>query len=144
MKEPYWLEREDVLSLHAELLHRFGGLDGVRDSGALDAALNRPLNCYHYQRPRPTLPEMAATYTSGIVVNHPFIDGNKRSGFMVAYTFLGINGLELVAPEEEAAERTLALAARAIDEPAYAAWLSDNCRRRRSRTAGEGLSRGES
>jgi death-on-curing protein len=127
VKEPHWLGRDEVLSIHAELLHRFGGLDGVRDAGALDAALNRPINRFHYEEPKPTLPELAATYAGGIVINHPFIDGNKRTGFMLAYTFLGINGLELVASEEEAVVRTLALAARAIDEAVYGAWLHDNC-----------------
>jgi len=69
---------------------------------------------------------MAATYAGGIVVNHPFNDGNKRTGFVAAALFLQTNGLQLKAPEEEAVERTLALAARAIDEAAYAAWLGDN------------------
>lgn len=127
MKEPHWLERGDALAVHAELLHRFGGLDGVRDAGALEGALNRPLNRFHYEVPPPSLVDLAATYAAGIVLNHPFIDGNKRTGFMLAYTFLGINGLELVAPEEAAVERTLALAAGVIDEAAYAVWLGDNC-----------------
>lgn len=127
MTEPIWLERIEILTLHAALLDRFGGLDGVRDSGMLDAALDRPRNRFFYEEPPPDLAALAASYTEGIVGNHPFLDGNKRTGFMAAYTFLGINGLQLVAPEEEAVERTLALAARAISESVYADWLRRWC-----------------
>ena len=127
MNEPYWLELDDVTAIHAELLHRFGGLDGVGDPGALEAALHRPVNRFLYENPKPDLFALAAAYAEGIVGKHPFLDGNKRAGFMAAYTFLGANGWELIAPEEQAVERTLALAARAIDEAAYAAWLADNC-----------------
>ncbi len=130
MKEPLRLDEEELTAVHAELLNRYGGLDGVRDRGAMKAALGRPLNHFHYQNPSPTLPELAATYAGGIVINHPFMDGNKRAGFVAAALFLQINGLELVAPEEEVVERTLGLTARAIDEAAYAAWLNDNCRPR--------------
>jgi death-on-curing protein len=59
------------------------------------------------------------------VKNHPFIDGNKRTGFMAAYTFLGINGYDLVAPEEEAVVQTLGLAASVIGEGEYAEWLKE-------------------
>jgi death-on-curing protein len=127
MNEPLWLEQHVVLAIHAELLDRFGGLDGVRDEGMLGSALDRPLNRFAYEEPAPDLAALAASYTMGIVSNHPFLDGNKRTGFMAAYTFLGINGLSLIAPEEEAVERTLALAARAIQEDAYADWLRRSC-----------------
>ena len=127
MKTPCWLTKEELMSVHAELLHRFGGLDGVRDPGALEAAMNRPINRFLYEEPKPGLPVLAAAYAEGIVGKHPFLDGNKRSGFVAAALFLQANGLRLVAPEEEAVERTLALAARAIGESAYAAWLADNC-----------------
>jgi len=69
---------------------------------------------------------MATAYTSGIVKNHPFLDGNKRTGFMLAYLFLTANGFNFHAPEEEIVERTLALAAIAIEESEYASWLKSS------------------
>lgn len=127
MNGPVWLERPMVLAIHAELLDRFGGLNGVRDEGMLRSALDRPLNRFAYEEPAPDLPALAATYAAGIVSNHPFLDGNKRTGFVTAALFLEANGFRFTAPEEEAVERTLALAARAIGEDAYADWLRRSC-----------------
>lgn len=124
MNEPIWITREVILAIQEELLGRFGGLAGLRDDGLLESALNRPHQLFNYGQPAPTLPELAAAYATGIVKNHPFLDGNKRVGFMAAYVFLGANGLPFHAPEEEVVERTLALAAGAIDMPEYAAWLT--------------------
>ena len=72
--------------------------------------------------------ELAAEYTLGGVKNHPFLDGNKRAGFMAAYIFLGANGLRLLAPEEEVVLYTLGLAAGEIEGADYAAWLSRSCK----------------
>ena len=125
MNEPLWLNSEIILAIQGELLARFGGLDGIRDSGLLESALNRPLQLFHYVKP--DLFDLAASYAHGIVKNHPFLDGNKRAGFMAAYTFLGVNGFQLEAPEEEAVLQTLALAAGEIEADAYAAWLRKSC-----------------
>jgi len=121
VKEPVWIPREVVLSVHEELLARFGGLAGIRDEARLQAALDRPRNTFAYEGPK--LFPVATAYTSGIVKNHPFLDGNKRTGFMLAYLFLQANGYSFRAPEEEVVERTLALAAGAIKEADYAEWL---------------------
>mgnify|MGYP000896486098 FL=1 len=129
MKEPLWLNQGEILAIHAELLDWFGGAGGVRDIGLLEAALQRPVNRFHYEDPSPSLFELAAAHAEAIVGKHPFVDGNKRTGFMAAYVFLGANGFDLVASEESAVERTLALAARAIGESEYAAWLANNCDR---------------
>ena len=125
MNEPFWLTREIVLAIQGELLARFGGLNGLRDDGLLESALNRPLQLFHYSTP--SLFELAASYAHGIVKNHPFLDGNKRAGFMAAYTFLGINGFRLEAPEADAVLQTLALAAGELDAAGYAAWLERSC-----------------
>jgi len=125
MSEPFWLTREAVLAIQGELLARFGGLAGIRDDGLLDSALNRTLHLFHYGEPG--LFDLAAAYAEGIVKNHPFLDGNKRSGFMAAYTFLGINGQLLQAPEEEAVLQTLALAADAIGAQEFSTWLAKSC-----------------
>lgn len=121
MNEPKWITKDILLAVHAELLNRFGGLSGIRDEGLLDSAINRPKHLLSYGSP--TLLQMAASYAHGIVKNHPFLDGNKRTGFMSAYIFLGVNGWSLQAPEEEAVLETLALAAGETSEEAYAAWL---------------------
>ena len=121
MNEPVWITREDCLAYHESLLERFGGLSGIRDESLLDSALNRPKHLFSYGSP--SLFQMAASYSHGIVKNHPFLDGNKRTGFMSAYIFLGVNGWSLEAPEEEAVLETLALAAGETSEEAYTAWL---------------------
>jgi len=106
-------------------LERFGGLSGIRDEPMFESALGRPQQAFAYGSP--TLFELAAAYAYGLAKNHPFIDGNKRIAFMAAYSFLGLNGHEVDAPEEEAVLHTLALAAGEEDEAAYAAWLEASC-----------------
>lgn len=128
MKEPFWLTREIVIAIQGELLARFGGLGGLRDEGLLESALARPLQLFRYSTPSTF--ELAACYAHGIVKNHPFLDGNKRAGFVAAYTFLGINGFRLEAPEEDAVLQTLALAAGETGPDDYAAWLARSCRAR--------------
>lgn len=125
MNEPVWISREAILAIQGTLIARFGGLGGIRDEGLLESALNRPLHLFHYGDPGAF--ELAAAYAEGIVKNHPFLDGNKRAGFMAAYTFLGVNGWQLEAPEEDAVLQTLALAAGAIGAGEFAAWLEKSC-----------------
>ena len=85
MKEPRWISLEVILAVQDELLARFGGLAGLRDEGLLESALNRPQHLFAYETP--SLFDLAAAYALGIVKNHPFLDGNKRAGFMAAYIF---------------------------------------------------------
>ena len=124
MKEPRWVLREAVLALHERLLAEFGGLSGVRDVGLFDSALARPQQLLAYGQP--DLADLAAAYAFGLVRNHPFFDGNKRIGFATAVLFLDLNGREFAAAEVDAVVQTLALAAGALDEPGYAAWLRRN------------------
>ena len=124
--QPFWITEEVVYAMHRKLLRRYGGSDGVRDGGLLASALGRPEQLLHYGEP--TLFDLAASYTYGIVKNHPFIDGNKRTGFMMGYTFLFANGYHLVAPETEAYRMTVNLAASNITENDYAIWLSKSCK----------------
>jgi death-on-curing protein len=125
MIEPVWVTREDCLSFHDKLLARFGGAAGVRDDGLLSSALSRPRNLFAYEEPSLFL--LAATYAHGIVKNHPFIDGNKRSGFLAATLFLESNGLRFNGSESEAVIKTLALAAGAITTTEFADWLEASC-----------------
>lgn len=127
MKEPAWVLREVVFAAHEQSLAQFGGSAGVRDEGLLDSALGKPRNIFAYGKPG--LFDLAASYAFGLVKNHPFIDGNKRTGFIVAVTFLELNGLRFGASEVDATVRTLALAAGEMSEAAYAAWLKANSKR---------------
>ncbi|MFT4572809.1 MAG: death-on-curing protein [Candidatus Binatia bacterium] len=124
MKEPQWLLPEVVLAVHEHLLSEFGGSAGVRDLGLLESALARPEHLFAYQSA--TLCELAASYAFGIVKNHPFIDGNKRTGFAAAAVFIELNGRQLTASEADALVNTLALAAGELDEAGFAAWLAAN------------------
>ena len=130
-KTPEWVLPETVLTLHEQLLAEFGGLSGVRDAGLLDSALARPQNLVAYGQPDAF--DLAASYGFGIVKNHPFNDGNKRTGFTVAVLFLELNGYRFQAAEADAIVRTLALAAGAMKEAEYAAWLKANSSRNRPR-----------
>lgn len=129
MKEPTWITEQECLAVQDALLVRHGGLPGVRDMGLLNSALHRPMQLMTYGKP--TLFELAAAYAVGIIKNHPFFDGNKRAGFVVAALFLELNGERFTATEESVIVTTLALAAGEIDAKDYAAWLKDSCPRRR-------------
>lgn len=127
MTEPNWVSKEEVLALHSMLIARFGGADGVRDESALQTSLNRPLQHFSYNEPPPSIIELATVYCSGIVKSHPFLDGNKRSGFVAAALFLESNGYQLTATEEEAALQIIALADRRLSDDELTAWLEANC-----------------
>jgi len=127
MKEPAWLIKPAVIAVHNMMIARFGGADGIRDEGLVDSALARPANIYHYDHCT-DVSQLAAAYAAGIIQNHPFIDGNKRTGFMAAYMFLDLNRAKLQADEVTATAMTLSLAASEIDEKNYASWLAENIR----------------
>ncbi|WP_395732778.1 type II toxin-antitoxin system death-on-curing family toxin [Prosthecobacter sp.] len=127
MKEPYWLTREECLALHDMMLSDYGGIAGLRDEHLLESAISRPQQLFHYGKL--TLAEMAAAYAAGIVKNYPFLDGNKRTGFMLGAGFLERNGREFHATEADAVLQTLALAAGETTEAAYAEWLHKNSKR---------------
>lgn len=131
MKEPVWIDERVALALHDRLLALHGGAAGVRDDGLLKSALARPQQ-HHAYGGAPDLIELAAIYTAGIVRNHPFIDGNKRTGFVVGILFLELNGYRFHASEEDAAQAVLALAAGKLDEAGYGAFLRVNAARVRN------------
>jgi death on curing protein len=122
VKEPTWFDRPDCLAIHEMMLAQHGGLEGVRDEGLLESALNRPRRLCEYGRP--TLCELAASYAGGVIRNHPFNDGNKRTGFMLAAAFLEVNGNVPTATEEEVYRQTLAFAGGESDEARYSEWLA--------------------
>jgi death-on-curing protein len=127
VKEPAWITREECLAIHEMMVAQHGGLAGVRDEGLLESALSKARNLFNYRSP--TFAEMAASYAAGIILNHPFFDGNKRTGFMVAAVFLEVNGHVLTATEQTVVETTLAMAAGKLKEKGYALWLKANSRK---------------
>ena len=106
------------------MLSHYGGIVGVRDHHLLESALSRPQELLSYGKP--TMADMAAAYVFGIVKNHPFFDGNKRTGFMMGAAFLERNEFRFEATEVDAAVQTLALAAGEMGEADYASWLGAN------------------
>ena len=96
-----FLTVEEVLAIHARLIERFGGESGVRDLGLLESALYRPQTGYYRD-----LSEQAAALFESLLMNHPFVDGNKRVAFFCTDVFLRLNGWKLLVDQQEA-HRTL-------------------------------------
>lgn len=120
-----WILDEVILAIHDEQIAEHGGNSGIRDTGLLSSALTRPKQQAHYGD-GPSVFDLAAAYAFGIIRNHPFIDGNKRTGFLAAYVFLNGNGWRLNAPEAEAFQAVQALAAGEMDESCFSDWLKKN------------------
>ena len=131
-KDPIWIDERDVLAIHDQLLAAYGGSPGLRDEGLLQSALAQPRQHHAYAH-RSDVIEMAALYTAGIVRNHPFVDGNKRTGFVAGVFFLELNGFTFMASEEDATQAVFGLAGGTLDEAAYTAWMRANCERARKR-----------
>lgn len=121
--EPIWLDTEIALAVHDRQLAEHGGGTGIRDAGMLDSALARPLNRWSYGDA--DLPALAAAYAFGIARNHPFVDGNKRTAWVLARLFLALNGAELRFTPEDAIQAMLALAAGEVGEEELAGWLRE-------------------
>lgn len=126
MNEPVWIRQDVVLAMHEEALALHGGPEGVRDLGLLESALARPKNLFVYSEQPPSIAQMAAAYAKGIVANHPFVDGNKRTAFTVSVTFLRLNGLQLTATKEDRVLTFWSLAAGEITEAELAVWFAEH------------------
>ncbi|WP_293367995.1 type II toxin-antitoxin system death-on-curing family toxin [Nevskia sp.] len=122
-----FVDKDVVLAIHDRQLAEHGGLAGMRDEGLLDSAMARPQNRHAYGSEQ--LEELAAAYAYGIARNHPFLDGNKRTAWAVARTFLAMNGLRLVPDRVAAVEQMVLLAEGLLDEAAFAVWLGSQPRR---------------
>ena len=119
-----WLRQDVAVAVHNEQIAEYGGGAGLRDAGLLSSALARPQ--HKVADRKPSVFDLAAAYAAGIILNHPFVDGNKRTGFLAAYVFLDLNGWNMVASEVEAVSALLALALREIDEDDFANWLKEH------------------
>lgn len=123
MDQPVWITLELARAIHARQLAEHGGSDGVRDEGLLESALARARNVHAYSSPPADIGQLAAAYAAGSIRNHPFVDGNKRSGYVVGRTFLKLNGLDFDATAEEKYVTFLQLAEGALSEEDLAAWI---------------------
>ncbi|HEY1799980.1 MAG TPA: type II toxin-antitoxin system death-on-curing family toxin [Terriglobales bacterium] len=125
-----WIGTREVLAIHGRLLAIHGGAAGLRDMSLLESALARPRQHFSYAKSANII-DMAALYTAGIVRNHPFMDGNKRVGFVVGVLFLELNGFNFTASEPDATQAVMALADGSMDEASYGKWLRKNARQKR-------------
>ena len=125
MKEPKWLPRILVDAVHVDQIREHGGVPGVRDENILESALSRPRHKWEYGT-QPDLFELSAAYGFGIARNHPYNDGNKRVAFLSMVTFLGLNGCDIDASEEEVVTVMLSLAAGTLTEKGLTKWLRDH------------------
>lgn len=124
-----WISKRALLVLHEESIAEFGGARGLRDEGLLESALARPRNTHAYNTAA-TLAELAASYGYGVAKNHAFVDGNKRAAFLCIGLFLAINGYRLTAPQVDAIETMLSVAAGTMTEEALGLWIAQNSKER--------------
>ena len=126
MTEVVWIDLPEVLAIHARQIDEHGGALGLRDKDLLESALARPRQLHAYGNP--DVFDLAAAYTAAIIANHPFVDGNKRTGFVVGILFLELNGPTLAASEADARRAVLDLATGKSKEDEFASWLRANSR----------------
>jgi len=126
--EPVWVSPELVRAIHERQLAEHGGSEGVRDPGMLESALSRARQKYSYASTQFDILDLAAAYAFEIARNHPFMDGNKRTAYVVCRTFLVLNGWDLIGPLADRYPVFLALAAGELDEAEFAGWLRRHSR----------------
>ena len=119
--EPVWLDAIDAAAIHDRQLAEHGGGSGVRDQGMLESALGRPINRWAYGEDDPAA--LAAAYAFGVARNHPFVDGNKRTAWVLARLFLALNGHSLIFAPDDAIRTVLALAAGELTEDELGDWF---------------------
>ncbi|MBE9226823.1 type II toxin-antitoxin system death-on-curing family toxin [Phormidium sp. LEGE 05292] len=124
MNEPLWISEEIVRVIHQDQIQQHGGSLGIRDENLLAASLARPKHLFAYDEP--DLFDLAAAYGYGLAKNHPFIDGNKRTAFMVMYVFLGLNRYLIEVPEKEVVQIMERLATDQENQESLAQWLRKN------------------
>jgi death on curing protein len=122
MTPPVWISEVLARMIHEDQIERFGGSCGIRDENLFLASLDRPRNLLAYGN-SPTLFDLAAAYAYGIAKNHPFVDGNKRTGFVLAAVFLELNGYSLDAPNSEVVGTMERLAQGLETQESVALWM---------------------
>ena len=120
------LSKRQILMLHTALIAQTGGIDGVRDEGLLDSAINAPFQTFAEQDLYPTVLEKAARLGFGLISNHPFLDGNKRIGAHAMLTFMGVNQINLCCTDEELISLILQVASGRLDYDEMLEWLKSH------------------
>ncbi|MDE0510352.1 MAG: type II toxin-antitoxin system death-on-curing family toxin [Gammaproteobacteria bacterium] len=120
---PVWISEELVIAVHARQITEHGGSAGIRDKSLLRSALARPQQLYAYGDPSPDIAALAASLAYGIVKNHPFVDGNKRTAAVLCELFIMVNGMSLEASDQEMLSVFLALAGGSLNEEELANWI---------------------
>lgn len=128
---PEFLSLDQIFAIHKNQLELYGGESGLRDMGLLQSALAMPSSGFGDEYFHKDLYEMGAAYLFHIVKNHPFVDGNKRAGFVASYVFLRLNGIVVTADEDSYEKLTLAVAQGKADKPAIAAFFKKHSRKAR-------------
>ncbi len=126
--EPVWIRHDTVRAIHLRQLAEHGGSEGVRDEGLLDSALARPKNLLAYSDEPPDLAALAAAYAMGLVKNHPFVDGNKRTAYVVCRVFLILNGNDIQASKEAKYLTFLVAADGSLSENELPDWIRAHSR----------------
>ena len=117
------ISRDQVLMLHSMLINQSGGIDGIRDNGLLDSALNTPFQSFNNEDFYPSIQGKAARLCYSIINNHPFIDGNKRIGILAMLVFLKINHVELQCQDEDIINLGLDVASGKHDSSYIMEWI---------------------
>lgn len=120
---PVWIQKALVLAIHNRQLAEHGGTGGVRDEHLLESALARPQQLFAYGDPEPDLADLAASLAFGLVRNHPFVDGNRRTATVTCETFIELNDCALNASDAGIYPIVLGLAEGELPEQDFAAWL---------------------
>jgi death-on-curing protein len=125
VNEPQWVSLAVVMAIHEAQLSEHGGATGVRNQGLLESALARSRQVYAYAD-NPSLTRLAAAYAFGLAKNHPFVDGNKRTAWVVCATFLELNGREVTADQAGVVSIMLAVAGSTVNEDQLIEWLTQH------------------
>lgn len=126
--ESVWISDDLVMAIHERQLAEHGGGSGIRDKGMLESALTRPQQKAFYGGTGVDIPALAAAYAYGVIRNHPFVDGNKRTAYVLCRTFLVLNGWDIVGPLLDRYPVIMQLASGELDEDGFAEWLRQNAR----------------
>jgi len=120
------LTKEQILALHCELITEFGGINGLRDEGLFDSAISSPFQSFDGQQIYPTVQQKAARIGFGLIMNHPFFDGNKRTGTHVMLLMLAMNGVELEYSQKKLYEIILQIASGEASFEQLLNWVFDH------------------
>jgi death-on-curing protein len=121
-----YISLDEALAIHAHQISRYGGTSGIRDRALLESALAMPKATFGGDLLHPSLAEQAAAYVFHLVKNHPFIDGNKRVGLACGLVFLRLNGLRLMAGEDELTDLVIGIAAEHVSKAEAAVYIASH------------------